>query len=389
MPGYFIIGDNSPVLLLNSCVRVVDDSSCLRYDIGNTFADSTFECRDGCVDARAYYIDKNGRCTERQNKDDFCEEFNSYSDTCLLCYPSYLVFGNSTCMSVFEEIYGCLEYVSEHDCARCVNNFYVDSSGRCTPVAALIDNCADYDHEKSCNRCMTGFYLTGNMCQKTYARNCLIAAGPLNCKICHKGWGFIQEGLLINCAEIALSDCEITNDRAPFKCIKCLKGFYPNIKGECQELTGSISMCSDYADENTCESCEGGSALSADGQTCVNEINVKLQIDRNCANSLILSMPQCVACDLGFYLRNGKCELCDNLRFNCQVCDPFFPTECFICKSGYFQDVSGDCLEPAKGEEDTQEGLIVQNNRTLVGVEYLRAEILGWFFVGLSLLVWN
>jgi hypothetical protein len=343
--NYFTLTAPSPVLMVNQCIDVDDDSECTSYDIGDSFRTSTFACRGSCVNNDQYFIADDGTCAKRDNVDEACLEYDPASDSCRQCKPGYFALPDSQCTLTWEEISGCVDYASITDCSKCLHNFYLED-GFCHPVPRLIEYCVEYAGVGVCSRCAHTHFVKAEKCAKTLAKNCAVAHDEVTCLNCHPGWGFSMEGFFIHCTEVQLFECEKHTEWEPFKCLQCVPGFYPSKAGECETVTQPIEGCEYYRDEHTCSGCRADYALSADLQSCLDGESIKRHLDPNCARSVALERPVCVRCAPAAFLFQGRCLKCADFVDNCLVCNPTYPSECLICSRGHYQTETGDCKLP-------------------------------------------
>lgn len=346
-PNKFKIDAPNSLLLGSTCVLVNKESTCTSYDIKETFATSFFTCKDSCIDNDNYYIGEDFKCTQRSNIDENCLKYDPFGDNCLICINGYFALPDSTCTPMWEEIEGCADYVSVNDCSRCFHNFYLEN-GRCVLVKTQIRDCVEYGSGGRCVRCIHTHYLDAqsNKCVKSLAKNCAVAGNLVSCAKCHEGWGLAREGFEVSCRLVQLFECEEHTLLAPFLCLKCTPGFYPDDKGECQTVTDPIPGCKYYMNENTCMECMSDYALSVTQDSCVGGPVVKRMIDPNCNTSVVMQEPLCVKCSNGYFLFHGKCVNCLDYVQNCDVCNPVFPTKCLVCARGFYQNILGECSFP-------------------------------------------
>ncbi len=88
-----------------------------------------------------------------------------------------------------------------------------------------------------------------------------------------------------------------------------------------------------YDEEELCERCLTGTALSSDRTLCLKTSDVVGLLDPHCNDSVIPETPVCNTCEPGYRMQYGKCIACSEelIENGCLNCHPQYPDKCLMC----------------------------------------------------------
>ena len=339
-PGFVLNNTPEPNKPASVCLPVSPIANCRKYD-GTSITTASFNCQE-CEGG--FYFNKAKRaCLPRTDSYLHCKTFVPDEDKCLECVETAMLNLDGTeCLSLPTGIYGCVKYEEGGVCSVCGPGLYL-SNKACLEVKTSVPHCRIYLNDSTCAVCHAGYYMDDGECLKASLTDCETYNNKHSCSTCHSGWGLVPAGKSWHCIPIRIQNCEQTTTTYPFVCLKCAPGHYPNDKGHCALVKRPIAGCIYYSSGSTCSQCINNSALSIDARLCDSSSNVLRQINMFCEASSILIQPRCTRCELGYYIFNNRCIKCD-ADPNCLVCNPEFPAECLICKSGFFMTRDKECL---------------------------------------------
>ena len=328
-----------------SCMTFKFVNNCIRYDNNPiAIADSSFQCLECNEDN--YLI--NGKCLERNSKPAECSEYDKLSDKCLKCHVGYFIsMDGINCTPYPQGLNGCRIYRTKTTCKACEADKYL-REGLCLDIVNSIPNCLYYDDESICTDCEPGFLNIKGNCVQAVAKDCATYEGINACRTCKPDAGLKLELGILNCVQQNISNCISFENVEPYKCIICNPEFYPDGEGVCVAVTTQIEKCMVYSDQDICEKCGKGSALSQDKKNCLFTPDIISNLDRNCENSSIPMLPICNTCKPGYRFSYGKCVSCNQelIDSGCANCDPDFPDVCLMCGEGWIQTPEGTCTQP-------------------------------------------
>lgn len=176
------------------------------------------------------------------------------------------------------------------------------------PVERRIENCLYYSNPLDCSQCERGYYLTNNSCVKAKARNCASYVNITKCRTCLPGHGFYKdyETGIVHCIYISTQNCQISEDRYPFDCVKCNELYFLD-KGKCFANQTFIPHCEDYERANTCKKCDDDYILSHDKTRCLSDGEFGFSPLKNCIDNQETIQPICHVCRTGYQLYKGNC----------------------------------------------------------------------------------
>jgi hypothetical protein len=166
-------------------------------------------------------------------------------------------------------------------------------SNICLPIdeAQKVDNCAKYYDNGFCAECATGFIWTQNKCAQVQAKNCATFENINTCATCLSGNGFkySDDNKFLDCVAKTKPNCLVSEDWAPFKCVRCEKDFYVDatVEANCIAVPTPIPSCLEYVSDTICKTCAIGFALTADKKQCLKNVQITSILDPNCADSKI------------------------------------------------------------------------------------------------------
>ncbi len=322
------------------CLSLLPVENCRKYNTNsNDFSKASLDCLECEV---AYYLDTLKNCATRKNFIKNCSKYEMTKDECVECKDDYMLNEDgSDCLPSPTGVYGCSEYAEGGECAFCGSGFYWNGAS-CSEVRVFIPNCELFLDESTCAVCQKGYLIENGLCVPSILEDCKSYNNASSCDTCFHGWGLMKAGDNWHCVPIHLDNCERWTKTYPFVCTRCTPWHFISSKGQCLQVRREITGCLYYSSESTCSQCQKHSALSVDGKYCVGMETIQTQIDNGCEASSISSEPECTRCELGYYLFNKRCIKCD-VEENCLVCNPDFPGECLVCKSGFYQNASKHC----------------------------------------------
>ena len=280
---------------------IVDTGACVDCEVSNskscTITDGAVTavvCKDGyyedsltcnrCVDDCAECTDGD-TCTECEagyglTSEDLCE---ACTDPCLDCGDDVSVCEDCGDDYVIDDDGGCQPCPDNCDdcdwtdgaavCTDCAVTFTIDADGECVACPNLCDECSyvtvDDDEVLSCDDCSTGYgvntYICGDCPSKCETCSYQNNVGMV-CSECESQWT-VKDGLCIAC---------------PSNCLEC----------------SSNGVCSD---------CKSGYGLSFDKLSCVACSELTFENCAFCTDhpDYENDTASCLACNSGFYLRDG------------------------------------------------------------------------------------
>lgn len=318
-------------------------NNCEEYDQNNQpFNQNNFTCTKCFM---FYFLDQtSGKCVKRVNISPDCQTYDPFLDTCLYCYNNaFLSSKTKKCIAFPTGIIQCSDYINPKLCSRCVAPFYL-SNNQCLQSFFVVPNCVYYQSDSACRQCESGYFTVGNLsCQKVRALNCLEVIDIFTCSKCDNMFILWSNNITTDCVPANIPNCVINSVLNPLFCIRCEKDFYPEQNGGCWFQLKPILNCDFYQNETICSVCAKGFALSVDQTQCVD--GLQNLIDINCKETIISNISVCSECDFQFKLVNGICQsyLSDLSNRGCLIFDPNDFKNCWMCKSGYYQNSKGYC----------------------------------------------
>ncbi|TNJ28923.1 High cysteine membrane protein [Giardia muris] len=187
-------------------------------------------------------------------------------------------------------------------CYTCRDGYFLDTDGFCHPVDPTCNGIADCAtcNGLSCTKCKDGYSLSTSGACTAIGGNCLVKDGT--CTVCKPGY-FLRTSFLFK------------------SCTKC--------STNCELCTSS----------DKCTKCPGGSFLDSTG-SCSNPYPADNCLVPNSTNTGL-----CQTCFQGYYLKEGKCTLCNDSISNCLLCRD--ANSCTLCETGY--GISGGKCVDATG----------------------------------------
>ena len=161
---------------------------------------------------------------------------------------------------------------NELQCGVCAASY--NSQGFCLPPEIKINHCLFYSNPTSCSSCQLGYFITeSGSCEQIPIKSCLKINSAFDCMACNKT------------VMVSNNNCENTSNRCEIKnCQIC--GFDSKKKQVCQICRSGYSLVS-LSDGAFCQ------RLPQNSLHC-------MKADKD-------QFPDCLFCEIGFYIENGKC----------------------------------------------------------------------------------
>lgn len=325
------------------CRRYGGIVNCSEFDDENFT--NTFLCNKCTTN---FYL-KDFGCKERKSDVSNCIEYAVTSDECNKILGSseyavdYSTFDKTLISSPAKDfvdttntdigIEGCVAYVDDETCLYCNSTKYLYDN-LCLSVTLVVSDCVIYSTDGICSHCNEGFLLLQNKCLLKYAANCDNYLTNTNCAVCSPAYP--SHSLSGDCEKVAdITNCDVY--RAQDSCFYCDSNFRNN-KGMCSVASNFTENCERNGTNDTCQKCKDGYYVSTDGKTCI----VNPTFDKNCKE--FDTSPTCIVCRPNYYFKNDSCYICKTDQRACLFCEPYNPSMCAICKSGYYMDNNFDCI---------------------------------------------
>ena len=326
------------------CMPFSSVSNCLTYDQGNSIiVSNTFACTE-CANG-FYYSATDKICKTRVNLPSQCSTYSKTADLCTTCTTgSFLSTDGKDCINFPKGIYQCNQYSGATTCTQCNTGYYLSNNACVT--ATNINNCMTYSSKDSCSACKSGFFLSNpTTCSPATATNCLTYSSITACASCAVGRGLQTTNGVTSCVLVTLTQCATATTIAPFSCLVCNSGYFPDANGVCMSVGQTISNCLVYDSATTCKTCASNSVLNVPRTVCNSTFYSSL-VDPNCSQSFLSNTPSCAVCSLGSFFTNGTCVACSNntLASGCLSCDPMKQDTCLACRPSYYMNDQGACV---------------------------------------------
>lgn len=306
------------------------------------------ECLEGCI-----------KCNTR-DECEFCDGTNNYildsitckkitldncltistTGNCLVCSEGFYIDKTTQqCVELDKEklISGCVSYESQEICTTCDSKNYI-KEGKCEAIAVPVDKCllADSAELTKCLECEEGYILNldRKSCLKVTASENCAAYTTLNCSECKDGYvkefnmyvediyKFEDDSLKFNVLTSLLEDKRALIDQGVYRM--------------CKEIESP--GCAEIITFDKCKECSAEFYLDAD-QKCIAYPFPKIE---HCVK--YESAQNCIECTENRYLKDGVCEVVEDIE-NCAVYSTTATdTVCTLCKDGFFVRNNG-CVE--------------------------------------------
>ena len=150
---------------------------------------------------------------------------------------------------------------------------------------------------------------------------------------------------VVSCVDKNLTQCTISTNEYPFRCLQCEQDYYPNKNGLCERAM-PISNCLVSDSNQTCARCSQGYVRSANKTSC-DPLDFARPFDNSCSFLEIKTNPFCIQCKPGFFFSDLECVSCQNATTNkgCLQCDSSSLLACLICQPGFYQNSTGFCIQ--------------------------------------------
>jgi len=327
-----------------TCMPFTLIANCIAYNQGSPIIKSnTFSCTQ--CSSGYWYAVGNSTCVIRVNMPSQCSNYSLTADLCTVCSSgSFLSLTGTNCVTFPNGIFQCNQYTSASTCIQCNSGWFL-SNNACAS-STLINNCAIYAANFTCSSCTSGFFLTNSTnCAVATATNCLTFTSITACATCANTFGLQTTNGVTSCVLVSLPNCLNSTTVAPFTCLICNTGYYPNPSGVCTNVAQTIANCIVYDSATTCVTCSSNSVLNV-ARTVCNATFYTSYIDPNCRQSFLTSTPTCTQCALGSFFSNGTCTTCSNntLSSGCLSCDPLNNNNCLVCRPTYYMNSLAACI---------------------------------------------
>jgi hypothetical protein len=317
--------------------------NCVKHD------DLGFSNSFKCVQCATMNYLQNNNCPVRTLIDN-CVLYDPTADNCLqfldssnfaFSYSTFDIMVMNKNIPVYPgdgsnviSIVGCIKYLDNQSCKYCNSTMYLYDN-LCLDVSVLIPNCNIYQANMVCMECIVGFLLMQNKCLTIYALNCDGYLTNTKCLRCKPEFPLLKSDG--NCYKNpAIFNCDVFAN--PLYCHWC-SADYTNIKGICHLPTSYVTNCERHMGTSLCMKCSEGKVLAGNLKSC--ELNPTY--DRNCNNFVTKSF--CIVCKAGYYFKGHSCFPCLTDSNKCWICDNNNPSSCKVCRSGFFMDNFGNCLQ--------------------------------------------
>ena len=326
------------------CMPFTVIANCQTYSQSNAIIRAnTFSCTQ--CNANFWFSASNSTCVPRANMPSQCLNYTLTADTCTLCSSGFFLSADATnCIAFPNGIFQCRLYSAATTCTQCNAGYYL-SNNLCL-ASTLINNCITYSANFTCSACASSFFLNNaTSCITATAANCLTYSSINVCASCATGFGLQTSNGVTSCVAVNLPNCVNATTVAPFTCLICSTGFFPNSNGVCTAVSSIIANCLTYDTATTCSRCQSNSILNVLRNVC-NTTAFNALIDPNCDQNFLLSQPVCTQCSLGSYFVNGTCSSCTNNTFSsgCGSCDALNNNVCLFCRPNYYMNAQGGCV---------------------------------------------
>ena len=333
----------------NVCIECLP-KNCDKCDVNNPV---------NCINCKFGNYLKGGQCVKqcgegfRINKN-YCEECNDKN--CNVCLVSA-----TKC-----EVCDTPLLLNKGTCVKSCSSGQVAFRGKCVDCTDKNCEICHPSHEEKCRQCNTGYVLTtkkecASTCPKgSYLNNgrclpckpsCISCINSEKCTECVKGYFLTKEQKcddkcgkresLVNgkCEKCNDELCKKCSPNSKYECIQCKKGMlnYKHIcYKECPPSTLQVG--------NTCVLCDENCVKCIDTKTCLKCNPISVLENNICVDN----------CSLGYKLKDGKCQKCENPRAkSCnreeEECkDSFFRLKKLCvdkCPLGYSPDLNRNCIK--------------------------------------------
>ena len=324
----------------NICQEYIPIDNCLKYD------DSSFEQTFDCIECTAAYYLNNNSCHLRTTEA-FCIEYEISSNTCkryidtwdysitLSTFDEFVIANNppakSSQVNVDEGIEGCIAYEDQNTCRHCNRTTYLYDN-LCLTVHTIVPQCETYSRDGFCTECQDGLLLFQNKCLPMYSQNCYGFLSNTSCRSCPMTHPYLSGGSCVKNPAMDFCDDYSKID----SCKHCEDAFSRTQAGTCILKTEYIKNCKKHMDGPFCLECKDNYVLIN------NECILNPNYDRNCLEFKATS--ECNVCQFNHYFKVDQCFPCKTDPFECLFCNPDNPSECLLCKSGFFMNNEFQCI---------------------------------------------
>jgi hypothetical protein len=324
----------------NVCQEYTSIDNCLKYD------DGSFEQTFNCIECTADYFLNNNSCEPRV-PEAFCIEYYIDQNKCkrfvdtwdysikLSTFDDFVIANpppkKSSSDILDEGIEGCVAYNDLYSCRYCNSTTYLYDN-LCLTVTTIVPQCEIYSRNGLCIKCSGDLLLFQNKCLTKYSFNCDGFLSNTRCDRCPIQYPFLSSGSCVKNPDV--SDCDqYANVNS---CYFCNDAFSRTQSGLCELKTNYIQNCKKHLVGPFCYECEENYVLIN------NKCLLNPNYDRNCQEFEATS--ECNVCQFNYYFKDDQCYPCKTDSFNCLFCDPENPSQCVLCKSGFFMNNEFICV---------------------------------------------
>lgn len=337
--------DNVQDLEKTFCLKSITIPNCITYDLENVLSNADL----GCEVCRSDYYASAGACIKRTVIEN-CISNEYLTDTCEFCDAQYFLSSDKkSCKPYPTGTTSCAVYSNATTCERCISLLNL-KGGKCLTLqlSQYVDNCEFYK-DSLCIGCRSPYALFSDSpkCQLMIAKNCKTALSPNECETCPDGFVLDAKSTanVINCIQYKRPYCIVTDQKTPYKCLKCLDGYFA-LQDGCSPVNKLITGCISYSTARTCSACQESYVLSDKGDLCTPSDQAGYSLFNDCEVIQYVAELQCASCEMGYYFESGVCVGCPDsvVAEGCQACDYTENNTCLVCREDYYQDSFGSCV---------------------------------------------
>jgi hypothetical protein len=152
------------------------------------------------------------------------------------------------------------------------------------------------------------------------------------CASCGAGFGLQTTNGVTSCVAVNLANCANATTIAPFTCITCNQGFFPNANGACTPVSQTIANCLTYDTATTCSRCASNSVLNVARTVCNQTALLGLR-GPELRPELPAVGPRLHPVRRRSFFVNGTCSSCSNNTFAAAATPATRPTTTSACSA--------------------------------------------------------
>lgn len=277
----------------------------------------TVKCT-GCIDG--YGFNQSEVCVKRGEG---CVGHGVYAPSCIVssgCKPGYYLEGDK-CVPAIEH---CMRHTSKDKCQICENGYYLDISNyKCLKCADHCKTCSS--SAEYCNECKDKSKVASSGKCYTPIEGCQSYKTDGTCSSCATSYS-LKNG------KCETDGCKTKDSTDTTKCVACIDGYYMAVDYKCHKCDAK---------------CDKGCIHTAN--SCINELTDCFQSNKE---------GQCIKCESGYKLENGKCVRSSTTTATAPKNDKYecyskaFDGKCTICrdiakKELFYATTDGSCNREA------------------------------------------